>query len=300
MKISHEFIHLRGIMESVDQVETISVPRRVVKSRKSWADILAVSLNVCIILFFYFFETFYVMPQFLGWFGQAVHFLLTTWIAYNILGNLWLCTKTLSTVGSLPPEMQQPMEGEEHLWHFCNTCQRTVPPRSWHCNTCNACILKRDHHCNFVGNCVGHNNQRYFIWFSFHAAIGSGVALFDNFLLADKHGIGFFDLITANLIIYNAFMNPGTQDFVIFYRIISVLGVNIFAVLFPAALFCSQVVTVRNNSVMNNYCDRTYDLGIKNNLTLILGSRRLWTFLSPNIKSPLPHNGTQWKSKRAV
>lgn len=299
MKISHVFVQLRGIMQSQVQMQTISIPRRV-GAIKSWTDILGVSINVCIILFFYFFEAFYVMPQFLGLFGQAVHFLVTTWIVYNILENLRLCVKTLNTVDSLPPQMQQPMKGEEHLWHFCKICQRNVPPRSWHCNICDACILKRDHHCNFVGNCVGHNNQRYFIWFSFYAAIGSAVALFDNFMLAHKHGVGFFDLVKANYIIFNAYMNPGRQELVIFYRIVSVLGVNIFAVLFPAALFCTQVVTVIKNSVMHDYSDRTYDLGLGNNLTLILGSRRLWTCLSPNIKSPLPHNGTRWKSKRAV
>lgn len=123
------------------------------------------------------------------WTGSS--FLVTTWIVYNILENLRLCVTTLNTVDSLPPQMQQPMKGEEHLWHFCKICQRNVPPRSWHCNICDACILKRDHHCNFVGNCVGHNNQRYFIWFSFYAAIGSAVALFDNFMLAHKHGVGF-------------------------------------------------------------------------------------------------------------
>ncbi|XP_017079598.2 probable palmitoyltransferase ZDHHC24 [Drosophila eugracilis] len=251
-------------------------------------------------LFFYVFGVFYVVPKFFGIFGQTVYFLVGTAIAYNIFGNLIACYKTVSSVDTLPPEMMVPQEGEEHLWHFCEVCQKTVPPRSWHCKVCRVCILKRDHHCNFVGNCVGYNNQRYFMWFSFWAAFGSGLAFYHNIKYANRNDIYFLDMLSMNVVLYYEFMKPGTYDLGLQFGVRFVLGFNLFAIAFPAFLFLTQIYTIRRNAVMHNTSDRTYDLGIYRNFSEVLGRRRFWTFLSPNIKSPLPHNGTQWTSKRIV
>ncbi|XP_017000505.2 probable palmitoyltransferase ZDHHC24 [Drosophila takahashii] len=301
MEVPLESLRHRITMDSSEQQETVSVPGGcVVKDCKRWQDVVAVILNVLMTLFFYFFDVFYVMPQFLGIFGQTVHFLVSTWIVYNILGNLRACIGTMNSVYTLPPEMQQPAEGEEHLWHFCDLCQRSVPPRSWHCKTCKTCILKRDHHCNFVGNCVGHNNHRYFLWFSFYATIGSLLALADNTLLANKYDIGIMDIITINFIIYEEFMNPGTHDLGLHIGVRMLLGMNFVAIALPGCLAVTTLMTIRYNSVMYKTFDKTYDLGLWKNIAEVLGRRRLWTLLSPSIKSPLPHNGTQWQSKNSV
>nr|XP_016926749.1 putative ZDHHC-type palmitoyltransferase 2 [Drosophila suzukii] len=300
MEVPVESLRLRVKMDSPDQGDTVSIPKRIRRRIKPLVDTIAVSLNVSMILFFYFFDVFYVMPQFLGIFGQAVHFVVSTWLTYNILGNLRACTNTSNTVDTLPPEMLKPVEGEESLWHFCDLCQRTVPPRSWHCKTCSTCILKRDHHCNFVGNCVGHNNQRYFMWFSFYAMIGSVLAFCDNLLYAHKHGIEFFDIFTMHLVLFVEFMHPGTHDLLGHFIIISILTMNLFAIIFPGALFLSQIVVIRNNSVMHSTSDRTYNLGLWENFSQVLGRRGFWTCLSPSIKSPLTHNGIQWKSKNTA
>ncbi|XP_016952270.1 probable palmitoyltransferase ZDHHC24 [Drosophila biarmipes] len=300
MENTVESLRLRAKMDSPDQRGGVSMPKRIVKRIKPWADTIAVSMNVSMTLFFYFFDVFYVMPQFLGIFGQAVHFVVSTWIAYNILGNLRACTRTLNSVDTLPPEVLKPAEGEESLWHYCDPCQRTVPPRSWHCKTCSTCILKRDHHCNFVGNCVGHNNQRYFMWFSFYAMIGSALALYDNLLYAHKHGFEFVNLFTMHYLLFVEYLHPGTFDLLWEILIRFILTMNVFAIVFPGVLFISQLVVVRNNSVMYKTADCTYDLGIWNNFGQVLGRRRFWTCLSPDIKSPLSHNGTQWESKGTV
>uniref|UniRef100_A0A6P4FQ11 Palmitoyltransferase n=1 Tax=Drosophila rhopaloa TaxID=1041015 RepID=A0A6P4FQ11_DRORH len=296
MEPNQESLRIRITMDLAEQNETIGLGL-IKKSTKSWMDLLAVFVAVFLTLFYYVYDVFYVMPQLLGFFGQAVHFVVSTWIVYNILGNLRICTKTKNSVDTLPLELLKPVKGEENLWHFCDKCQRTVPPRSWHCKTCNVCILKRDHHCSFVGNCVGHNNQRYFIWFSFYATLGSGLAFFDNILFALKHGVQGLSIFSINSLLINEYFNPGTSNIGLQCQIRVVLWINLCAVIFPGVLFCTQISMVRKNSVMHNTSDRTYDLGVWRNFSQVLGRRRFWTFLSPNIESPLPHEGTQWPSK---
>ncbi|KAH8363064.1 hypothetical protein KR084_005001 [Drosophila pseudotakahashii] len=301
MEVPLESLRHRITMDSSEQQETVSIPGCcVAKDFERWQDVIAVIMNVFMTLFFYFFDVFYVMPQFLGIFGQTVHFLASTWIVYNILGNLRACTGTMNSVHTLPPEMLTPAVGEEHLWHFCDLCQRTVPPRSWHCRTCRTCILKRDHHCNFVGNCVGHNNHRYFLWFSFYATIGSLLAFADNTMLANKYDIEVLDLVTINFIIYEEYLKPGTYDLGLQIGIRMLVGMNFVAIVLPGYLLVTTLMTTRNNSVMYKTSDKTYDLGLWNNIAEVLGRRRLWTLLSPSIKSPLPHNGIQWQSKNSA
>ncbi|CAH1781679.1 unnamed protein product [Owenia fusiformis] len=62
-------------------------------------------------------------------------------------------------------------------WKPCLICQYNVPPRAHHCPLCKVCILKHDHHCYFTGRCIGLNNQRHFIVFTFWAILGSAIYL---------------------------------------------------------------------------------------------------------------------------
>jgi palmitoyltransferase len=58
---------------------------------------------------------------------------------------------------------------------ICSTCSVAQPPRSHHCKVCNRCVLKLDHHCYFTACCVGFYNQRYFVVFTFYAAVSCAV-----------------------------------------------------------------------------------------------------------------------------
>jgi len=66
---------------------------------------------------------------------------------------------------------QQPMSD----FRTCPVCLLMAPPRSHHCKICNCCVLKRDHHCFFTASCIGFNNQRYFVVFTFYTSVSCAV-----------------------------------------------------------------------------------------------------------------------------
>nr|NP_001163735.1 uncharacterized protein Dmel_CG17196, isoform B [Drosophila melanogaster]ACZ95029.1 uncharacterized protein Dmel_CG17196, isoform B [Drosophila melanogaster] len=207
---------------------------------------------------------------------------------YNILGNLLACYRTSSAVKSLPQERQIPKPGTEHLWHYCDICQKLMPPRSWHCALCKCCILKRDHHCIFAATCIGHNNHRYFFWLTFYLAFGifmSMATLFvdvgRSFYLLHRMKAGFGNTVKS----------------LSYFRYVCLI-LNIFALGFPALMLRFQVQILKLNSTYYQISSRHHDLGFRNNCQLIMGQRGLWTFISPSLRSPLPHDGTHWKIKQ--
>lgn len=67
----------------------------------------------------------------------------------------------------------------------CTKCCSIKPERAHHCSVCQRCIRKMDHHCPWVNNCVGENNQKFFVLFTFYIAIISVHALimvFNHFM----------------------------------------------------------------------------------------------------------------------
>eukprot|EP00099_Drosophila_melanogaster_P023612 NP_651425.2 uncharacterized protein Dmel_CG17197 [Drosophila melanogaster] len=249
----------------------------------------AVLFVIVTTIFFVVLQMFYVVPQLFDvqGFMYKLGWLVAIFITYNIFGNMLACHITSTSVESLPKDRQIPEPEEEHQWHYCDVCEKLMPPRSWHCILCKCCILKRDRHCIFTASCVGHNNQRYFFWFTLFMALGTGVALATHIIATLKY-FSYSDLI---------FLNIPRDNLPPFWLVITlILNTYVFAA--PVSSVLMQLSVLKNNGTLHKFYSDTYDLGLWENFKLILGGKGFWTFLSPTVKSPLPHDGAQWKIKR--
>ncbi|XP_037732655.1 probable palmitoyltransferase ZDHHC24 [Drosophila subpulchrella] len=239
-------------------------------------------------VFFVVLQMFYVVPNLFktDTLMYKLSWLVAIFITYNIFGNMLACHRTDTSVQSLPKDRQSPEPGEVHLWDFCDICEKSMPPRSWHCVLCNCCILKRDHHCIFTATCIGHNNQRYFFWFTFYMALGTFAALTTNTLVVLQY-CSYMNLFFLN---FRDVVGLPTWLFV-------TLFVNIYALAAPGSALIVQFLALRINGTLHDLYSEEYNRGIRRNFKMIVGKKGLWTFLSPTIKSALPHDGTKWLTK---
>ncbi|XP_016985203.2 probable palmitoyltransferase ZDHHC24 [Drosophila rhopaloa] len=251
--------------------------------------------------FFTSVEMFYVVPMIFDPNGlmYKLAWLVAIFIVYNILGNMLACHRTSSSVASLPKDRQIPIPEEKHLWEHCDHCQMLVPPRSWHCNLCRCCILRRDHHCIFTASCIGHNNYRYFFWFTVYMTIGTVLALATYLLLLIiNEEIRRKYMLFHFFQLYPSFLTSGIDLLCVLVNVLFVL--NVYAFIFPLMMIAFQIPTLYLNTTFYTSKDLRYNLGFRENFKCLMGTRGLWTFLSPAIKSPLLHDGTKWETKQPI
>ncbi|EDW98706.1 probable palmitoyltransferase ZDHHC24 [Drosophila yakuba] len=248
------------------------------------------------IAFFFCLQMFYIAPKVFNDLGYKLYWIFFTFITHNILGNMLACYMTSSSVNTLSKDSQSPAPEEEHLWHKCEVCKKLSPPRSWHCVLCNTCTLRRDHHCIFIGNCIGHNNQRYFFWFTFYSTLGLLISFATLCMYVLQNG-GHFKKLSFMIVdlISQIFSQPHSGNN--FETLVLLL--NISASYMPGFMLAYQMQILRQNSSYYKIFDCTYDLGFRKNCQSIMGQRGLWTFVSPLLKSPLPHDGARWQTKKS-
>ncbi|KAF7988707.1 hypothetical protein HCN44_001280 [Aphidius gifuensis] len=117
----------------------------------------------------------------------------------------------------------------------CPRCCSIKPDRAHHCSVCQRCIKKMDHHCPWVNNCVGENNQKYFVLFTFYIA---GISLQSLFLCIHQ----FTTCVRQEWRECSTFSPPATVVFLLFLTFEALL----FAI-FTAVMLGTQLQAIWND-----------------------------------------------------
>ncbi len=267
---------------------------------KSPGDWCAVFFTVFAIHTVGLFELFVILPYIDAdrtktfWF----HVLCGCFLYFNIISSFVLIIRTDSTIsrsGLVLPSVLR------HGWRFCSACEANAPPRSYHCWNCDLCILRRDHHCVFTGNCVGLHNHRYYITMVFHLVVA---ATYCNYLNMDYawEVLGGFSLRSVFTMIMPLFSwmlgFAGTYTFLVsFVSALCVLGFFLLGALLAyhmLNMLQGQTTYERGQGI------KEYNQRWERNVQQVMG--KLWyiSWVSPWISSPLPIDGTDFPSKRAL
>ncbi|KRF79153.1 probable palmitoyltransferase ZDHHC24 isoform X2 [Drosophila virilis] len=226
-------------------------------------------IAVCVPLT-YMFQVTVIMPELhdVGSFWYTAVWLAGIFLVFNITSNMLACmlVDTSIKLHILKPPV------DSHLlsrWHMCDACQTLVPPRSWHCEICNVCVLKRDHHCRFTCCCIGHHNYRYFFYFLLYMGLG---ALY----------------VSINASIYLWYLHA---DY--YWRPYTLL--TVFVPALSLTVHASWENFYVRGAVMKERSTSKYDLGLRANMEMVLGKRMHLTWISPFVRSDLPHDGVNWE-----
>ncbi|XP_035777075.1 probable palmitoyltransferase ZDHHC24 [Anopheles albimanus] len=267
-------------------------------------DAVATFFMAGIIPITFWFEVYVVMPGIHGedsWLNW-VHFVPAVWLLFNVTAHMlatMLCDTSCSTeVIQVPTNVGANGSGlGSKSWHLCATCEFIAPPRSWHCTSCRTCILKRDHHCVFTGCCIGHRNHRYFIMFVLYLFVSTLYSsILNNYFIWFVRGDEFRNWTSLVKIIFPLAMlmiDISTKQYYLVIYLINMVGV-----MFTGVLLIYHGRLVLSGAVVHERKAPEYDLGRWENMRMVLGNRWYLTWLSPFIRSDLPHNGINWETLR--
>lgn len=187
------------------------------------------------------------------------------------------------------------MEAEKaRHWRTCAQCEILAPPRSWHCNTCGTCILKRDHHCVFTGYCIGHHNHRYFYMFVFYTFIGNVYSLlYTSAYLWWLHADEYLNVYTFIKMVCPLLGFFSRLSFPCLY--LAIYEMNLALLIYTLMILRFHIVNTLKGAVSFDRHTSRYDLGWKQNLLMVFGERWYLIWLSPFIRSELPHDGVHWE-----
>ncbi|KAL3832815.1 hypothetical protein ACJIZ3_007551 [Penstemon smallii] len=153
---------------------------------------------------------------------------------------------------------------------YCNRCQNGKPPRCHHCSVCKRCVLKMDHHCIWVVNCVGACNYKFFLLFVLYTFLET---LMDTLVLLPSF-ISFFQQVK------NSSSSPGKLAVIFLAFVVNLafaLSLLCFVVM-HASLLLSNTTSVEVHEKRKDVRWK-YDLGWKNNIEQVFGTKKmLWFF----------------------
>ncbi|KAH8253565.1 hypothetical protein KR032_005999, partial [Drosophila birchii] len=267
---------------------------------RSLSDFAAFLLVAVFVPVTYIYQIVIVLPELfvIGGVCYTVLWVASVFLIFNLTSNMLAC---MLADTSIRMELLKPPVEPVQLarWHMCHDCQTLVPPRAWHCEVCNVCILKRDHHCRFTCCCIGHHNYRYFFFYLVYMIIGSFVAaITQSIYLWHLH----LDIYWRWSTLFNIFapmvsmmLYPSWESFYVVIYDLTLLAFGISSLLL---IFHWSII--KNGSVTRERGTRKYDCGRRGNLEMVLGRRMHLTWLSPFVRSDLPHDGVNWEPNAAA
>ncbi|XP_017836400.1 probable palmitoyltransferase ZDHHC24 [Drosophila busckii] len=242
----------------------------------------------------YIFQVTVVLPELhtVGGFWYTILWFAGLFLIFNITSNMLACMLVDTTIKA--HILKPPLEPEKRrLWRKCDDCQALVPPRSWHCETCDVCVLKRDHHCRFTACCIGHYNYRYFFYFMVYLCIGAlyssiNASIYFWYLHAD-HYCRLYSLVAMFLPTISLTVHASWENFYLFIYELNLVafGMSALLLIFHSSIF-------KRGALVRERQNRKYDFGLRGNFEMVLGKRMYLTWLSPFIRSDLPHDGIHW------
>ncbi|XP_029708448.2 probable palmitoyltransferase ZDHHC24 [Aedes albopictus] len=266
---------------------------------RSIQDGVATAFMAAIIPITFWFEVYVVIPGVHGadsvfnWIHLGPALFLLYNISANMLATIMCDTSCRTEIINVPTNVAVASGLGSGSWHLCSTCEAVAPPRSWHCNTCGTCVLKRDHHCVFTGCCIGHRNHRYFIMFVLHLFVATLYAsVLNNYFIWFVRGEEFRNWTSLVKIVFPLAMlviDTSTKQYYLVIYLINMVGM-----MFTGVLLIYHGRLILNGRVVHERNSQEYDLGWKENLRMVLGKRWRLVWLSPFLKSKLPHNGVNW------
>ena len=212
---------------------------------------------------------------------------------FNVMINLWkIITTNTSTRGLILPTQLKPG------WKFCSVCECNSPPRSFHCFNCNSCILYRDHHCTFTGNCIGLHNRRYYLSLLMSMCLAAGYSVVLNYDYM-YHLFGSLSLKSVLTIMFPMISwifvkSDSVSSYQIFMCSLCIVGF-----LLSGGLLVYHMINAVNGQVVyeRSYNIDTYDLGWRENLALVFGTKWKIAWLCSLINSPIPSDGLEFVTK---
>ncbi|EDW84343.1 uncharacterized protein Dwil_GK14088 [Drosophila willistoni] len=247
----------------------------------------------------FIFQVTVVLPELMELFGFGYYllffiFFIGVFILFNLISNMMACmlVDTSINIELLKP----PLDPVQRIsWHKCDDCQAEVPPRCRHCDICQICVLKRDHHCRFTGCCIGHYNYRYFFFFLLYLAIGSMISSIMGSIFICLHLDIYWHLSTLLTVFAPAVSLALNANWMSFYLLICELSLLSFCTTSLLLVYHSDIF--KRGTVVKERGTSRWNLGLHGNSQMVLGKRMHITWLSPFIRSDLPHNGINWETK---
>ena len=109
--------------------------------------------------------------------GICFYYMKTVWTHPGSPTEEWICTNQ-HLQDTVPEEENSVIPILEMSKFWCQSCGKPKPRRAHHCHICQRCILRMDHHCPWFNNCVGLQNYKYFLGFTFFMSLAANWNIF--------------------------------------------------------------------------------------------------------------------------